>query len=67
MFVRARAHVRALMTQNSCAVGMRNANSGITLKWSQICLDMLKTGRINAKMSLIQNNSVDCALRGRPI
>ena len=24
-FVRSRAHVRALMTQKSCAVGMRNA------------------------------------------
>ena len=28
MFVRARAHVRALMTQKSCAVGMRNAKPG---------------------------------------
>ena len=27
-FVRARAHVRALMTQKSCAVGMRNATLG---------------------------------------
>ena len=29
---RARAHLRALMTQNSCAVGMRNANLGNYLK-----------------------------------
>ena len=27
-FVRARAHVRALMTQKSCAVGIRNAKLG---------------------------------------
>ena len=30
--VRARAHVRALMTQKSCAVGMRNAKLGNHLK-----------------------------------
>ena len=29
---RARAHVRALMTQNSCAIGMRNAKLGNHLK-----------------------------------
>ena len=27
-FVRVRAHLRALMTQKSCAVGMRNAKLG---------------------------------------
>ena len=31
-FVRARAHVRALMTQKSFAVGMRNAKPGNYLK-----------------------------------
>ena len=31
-FVRARAHVLALMTQKSCAVGMRNAKLGNYLK-----------------------------------
>ena len=31
-FVRARAHLRALMTQKTCAVGMRNAKLGIHLK-----------------------------------
>ena len=31
-FVRARVHVRALMTQKSCAVGMRNAKPGNHLK-----------------------------------
>ena len=33
-FVRARAHLRALMTQKSCAVGMRNAKLGNHLKVS---------------------------------
>ena len=33
-FVCARAHVRALMTQKSCAVGMRNAKLGNHLKVS---------------------------------
>ena len=32
-FVRARAHVRALMTQKSCAVGMRNAILRNYLNW----------------------------------
>ena len=30
--MRARAHLRALMTQKSCAVGMRNAKLGNHLK-----------------------------------
>ena len=33
-FVRARAHLRALMTQKSCAVGMRNAKLGNHLKFT---------------------------------
>ena len=33
--VRARAHLRALMTQKSCAVGMRNAKLGNHLKWEK--------------------------------
>ena len=40
-FVRSRAYVRALMTQKSCAVGMRNAILRNYLKSNTLTWDML--------------------------
>ena len=48
-YTRTRAQVRALMTQKSCAVGMRNAKLGNHLKFPYSCNEAFKLGRNGQK------------------
>ena len=51
-FVRARAHVRALMTQKSCAVGMRNAKLGNHLKgWFTLATESEAQGALRSSVN----------------
>ena len=51
-FARARAHVRALMTRKSCAVGMRNAISRNYLKYNNALKRTSAVGSVSPESAL---------------